>query len=118
MDRQEADGGMAALCTLFQHDSSTWESVSCWATSLDHRGQKGPGTGCFSRAITGPDSDPTARHLKPLPWCPVEAMVSDSEKATERSQGLFSFLWEVTAVCPLTSCSSYQQSRKGQHCLH
>lgn len=69
MDRQEADGGMAALCTLFQHDSSTWESVSCWATSLDHRGQKGPGTGCFSRAITGPDSDPTASEASSLVSC-------------------------------------------------
>lgn len=39
-------------------------------------------------------------------------MVSDSEKATERSQGLFSFLWEVTAVCPLTSWSSYQRVEK------
>lgn len=87
--------------TLFQHDSSTWESVSCWATSLDHRGQKGPGTGCFSRAITGPDSDPTARHLKPLPWCPVEAMVSDSEKATERSQGSSASCGKLLLSVPL-----------------
>lgn len=36
-------------------------------TSLDHRGQKGPGTGRFYRAIMGPLI--LQRHLEPLPQC-------------------------------------------------
>lgn len=77
--------------------------------------QKGPGTECFCRAITGPlwfkqegtelflltDFDPAARRL--------------SEKATEITGGSSAcFSWEVNAVCLSLTSWPTQQKRPAQ----
>lgn len=115
-DRKEADGWR-----LSKHCFTV--TPACgeqYFLSGDFSGsQKGPGTECFCRAITGPlwfkqegtelflltDFDPAAWRL--------------SEKATEITGGSSAcFSWEVNAVClSLTSWPGDQHNRKGQHSL-